>query len=100
MKDTIGTVIDQYNFRSLQVTSGQYQILSHPNDLRFTINDQFLFEMILMKIRATTISYASYKKQEDKVELDLEKEIRVLTDLIAKGDNSIADLLLTKKRTS
>ena len=93
VKETIRSVIDQYN-----LIPGQNHAFLHPNDLKFTINDQLLFEMILMEIRAKTISYASYKKrQEGKVELGLEKEIGVLTGLIAQGDNSASDLLKIKE---
>ena len=37
-----------------------------------TINDQFFFKMILLKIRGSCISYASFKKKE---ETRLENEI-------------------------
>ena len=41
-------------------------------ELLLTINDQLFFEMILLKIRGSCISYASFKKKE---ETRLENEI-------------------------
>ena len=41
-------------------------------ELVLTINDQLFFEMILLKIRGSCISYASFKKKE---ETRLENEI-------------------------
>ena len=41
-------------------------------ELVLTINDQLFFEMIMLKIRGSCISYASFKKKEEK---RLENEI-------------------------
>lgn len=48
-------------------------------ELQFTINDQLFLEILLMAIRGKTISYASYKKrQERKRETELIEEIKQL----------------------
>ena len=49
------------------------------NNLQLQISDQLFFEMILLEIRGKTISYATYRKKEDrKREENLEKEIEKL----------------------
>ena len=45
-------------------------------ELQFQISDQLFFEVLLMKIRGETISYASHKKK-----IDFEKEERLLTEI-------------------
>ena len=46
------------------------------SDLRFNINDQLLFETLLLNIRGMTISYASNKKKGD-----IDKEDRLLKEI-------------------
>ena len=58
---TISEVVKQYavvpyNFSNLKSI--------HPKDIHFNINDQLFFEMLLMEIRAKTISYSARKKKE------------------------------------
>ena len=60
-----------------------------PMDLQFTINDQLLFEMILLKIREMTLFYASQKK---KMKDSREKFIiERLDSLSEKIEDSLAD---------
>ena len=47
-----------------------------PNDIVFYINDQLFFERLLLEIRGTTISYASYlKRQRGKTEDNLLNDV-------------------------
>ena len=60
-----------YNFENIHEISN--------DDLHFTINSQLFVETLLMEIRGKTISYSSYKRKErDKIERDLLKEIDTL----------------------
>ena len=60
-------------------------------DIKFSINDQLFMEVLLMKIRGKTISYASFKKKEtNKLEDNLNTEINKLENRI---DNIDFDLL-------
>ena len=54
--------------------------LEHPQPLTFPINDQLLFETLKLQIRGKTISYAAWKKREErnKTECFLENEINFL----------------------
>lgn len=48
---------------------------------KFTINDQLLLEVLLMTIRGETIKFSSRKKKEtEKEEVNLEKQIKILED--------------------
>ena len=70
----------------------------HSKDIQFTINDQTFFEMLLMKIRSKTISYSTWKKKEfNKLEGSLERDIGILSNKVAEGDNESIDLLSAKQ---
>ena len=69
-----------------------------PKDIQLTINDQVFFEMLLMKIRGKTISYSAWKKKEsNKIESTLQKEIDFLSDKISRGVSTSIDLLNAKQ---
>ena len=53
------------------------EIINIPDDqIQFTINDQLFFEVLLLEIRAKTISYASYKKRHNE-----EEEKKILEEI-------------------
>ena len=52
---------------------------ANKNEMHFTISDQLLLDVMLMKIRGKTISYASYKTRKNKeMEERLDKKINEL----------------------
>ena len=66
-------------------------------DIQLTINDQLFFEMLLLEIRAKTISFASHKKKvKDREELTLIRDIEALENIPNLDHNSM--LLLEEKR--
>ena len=47
--------------------SGEVQVsIVHDDNIEFQIDDQLLFEFMLMEIRSVTISYATSKKRHEK----------------------------------
>ena len=53
--------------------------IEHPQSPTFSINEQLLFETLKLQIRGKTISYAAWKRKEQKkTEIFLEKEINFL----------------------
>ncbi len=95
INDTIWKVIEQYavipyNFSNLRNL--------HPNDIQFNINDQLFFEMLLMEIRSKTISYSAWKKKESiKLELNIEKDIKLLFDRVSRGEHNLDPILKDKQ---
>jgi hypothetical protein len=70
----------------------------HPRDIEFTINDMLFFEMILLEIRAKTISYSAFKHKElDKIERELELEIQTLFEKVGSGDHDLSEQLNRKQ---
>jgi hypothetical protein len=65
-------------------------VINCPNDkLQLTINDQLFFETLLCQLRGKIISYSSKKKRESqKVEDQLEKDILKLENLIKTNPNN------------
>ena len=56
------------------------------------------FEMLLLEITSKTISYAIWKKRKARdTEVNIEKEIKHLSDRIARGDNILVDALNEKQ---
>ena len=54
--------------------------------------------MLLMEIRSKTISYEVWKKRKARdTEVNIEKEIKHLSDRIADSDNSLVDALNEKQ---
>ena len=76
---------------------------NNDNNPQFTINDQLLLEVLLMMIRGETIKYSSRKKKEmEREETNLEKQIRILEDncngnLAGTNENDLN--LLEEKKT-
>ena len=63
----------------------------------YQINDQLFFEMILLKIRRKTISYAAYKKKQARQkENELRSDIKKLEDHHTINENDLV-LLEAKK---
>ena len=95
VKTTIREIVDRYAASPYQ-RSNLSDI--HPKDVNFIINDQLFLEMLLMEIRTKTISYAAWKnKNSRKAESNLEKEITVLSEKVAKGDVVSNDMLKSKQ---
>ena len=68
-------------------------------DIKFSISDQLYMEVLLMKIRGKTISYASFKKKEtNKLEDNLNTEINKLENSIGNIDFDLLDGKKTKVR--
>ncbi len=89
MKQTIhDTVVELH-------VSGNIEDLS---DIEFSVNDQYLFELLKMKIRSETIAYSIKKKKEKrKVENSLEKDIYILeTNLESLSKDDMAKLVDSK----
>ena len=54
--------------------------------------------MLFMKIRSKTISYSTWKKKEfNKLEGSLERDIGILSNKVAEGDIESIDLLSAKQ---
>ena len=65
-------------------------------DIQFVISDQLFLDVLLMKIRSKTISYAAMKKRLDEnKEKDLENSIQSLEAKIVLTENE-----KRKRRTS
>ena len=61
--------------------------------VQFTINDQLFFETLMMEIRATTISYATFKKrQSDNRERELVKKIEDLEKLLSGNNDLLTEI--------
>ena len=70
VKDCINETVDEYKI------NGDMGKSQSPT---FSINDQLLFETLKLQIRGKTISYAAWrKKEQNKTENSLEKEINFL----------------------
>ena len=95
VNDTIWEVVEKYavipyDFSNLRSV--------HPNDIQFTINDQLFFEMILLEIRGKTISYSAWKKKEsNRTEENLEKEINAIFKRVSEGENNLNNTLKEKE---
>ena len=77
-----------YNYDNLENLSDE--------DIQLTIDDQLFFEVLLLEIRAKTISFASYKKKiKDREELALLREIERLENL---SNLSYEDMLLLEEK--
>jgi len=70
VKDCINETVDEYKING---------DIEQSQSLTFSINDQLLFETLTLQIRGKTISYAAWrKKEQNKTENSLEKEINFL----------------------
>ena len=64
------------------------------SEMKFSINDQLFFEVLLMEIRGKTISYSCHKKKtEDKTEKKLISEIEALE----KDNDADINIIASKK---
>ena len=81
VKKTIGQVLNTYKTReNLQNKNNEHK------ETKYTINDQLLFEMILVAIRGETIKYSSRKKKESiKQEIQLEEDIKKIEHDISEN---------------
>ena len=87
VKDTISGTTDEYRTSS-----------DDEQDMTFSINDQLMFEILKMKIRSLSISYATKRKQERiKQEKYLEKEILKLESVSGPLSDNNVKLLQDKK---
>ena len=75
-----------------------YEYLNADNDwdIQFTIDDNLLLEMLLLKIRGTTISYSSSLKKAEAIQ---DKTLLKDIDIIESSNltHVLADTLETKK---
>lgn len=101
IKKTINETLSQY---VLEIPPGYGNVSEIPlEEIAFNINDQLLFETLLLAIRGTTIAYASQKKKnENNKENKLLKEIEILekqtnTNYI-KLDEKKEELLKLRKK--
>ena len=81
---------------AVPVYSYEYINSDQEFNLQFTIIDHLLLEMLLMKIRETTITFSSSQK---KIETTLEKNLLKEIDILENSDAShnAPDILQTKK---
>ena len=69
------------------------------DELQLTISDQLFLDVILMEIRNTTINYASKKKKENnKEEIEIEKEILNIETKVHKTQEDLQNLLYNKEK--
>ena len=69
------------------------------SDIQFIINDQLFLEVLLMEIRGTTISFASYKKKcKLKLEIKLQEEINELENIMNDKATDQIDMDLKLKK--
>ena len=92
VKDCINETIDEYKING---------DMEHLESLTFSINDQLLFETLKLQIRGKTISYAAWKKKEqNKTENFLEKEINSLQESLNVSPCEETQRKLTQKQMS
>ena len=82
VKSVIKRTLNQYS----TVPINDIRNLDNEN-ITYNINDQLLFETVLMEIRGESIKYSSTKKKrKQKEEKELELKIKTLNEQIGKGD--------------
>jgi len=95
VKKTISEVVTMYAATPYRISNLNS---IHPRDIHFTINDQLFFEMILLEIRAKTISYGAHKKKEAaKLERELENDINRLFLQVSQGEQNLSHQLNAKQ---
>ena len=75
-----------------------YEIDNIPNtEIKFNINDQLFLDVLLMKLRGQSISYASFKnKQRNNLEKDLINKITYLENNLNENNFGELDVLKTE----
>ncbi len=85
VKGVIEDTVEKYS-----ITSS----VSGEENTQFNVNDQMLFEMLKLEIRAKTISYSSHRKKKlEKEEKQLEQDIELLYEQLYEVDIDMSDCM-------
>ena len=95
VKNTIVDTIKQY---AIPLYTDTF-LSENMKEIQFTISDSLFFEVLIMNIRAQTISYATYKKRRrQEIEIALAREINMLeNELDAHPNFDLAGTLKVKQ---
>lgn len=96
MNNTISTVIETY---AASPYNRNYLHNANFEDIQFTIDNQMLFEMILLEIRGMTVPFASHRKKSNNEKyIMLENQIKVLDNLVQDSNSNMLREMLEEKQ--